>query len=78
MHFNVYLDQETAERLAKATVESNESRNAIIRKAIALWLDQKQAKIWPDEILNFKGVNDYPAFESSRNHLRVAEEDPFG
>ncbi len=76
MHFNIYLDEETARRLKIATENSSESRNATIRKAIKCWLDQHQAGQWPAEILEFKGVNDMPPFESTRDELLEASEDP--
>lgn len=76
MHFNIYLDDETARRLKEVTENSNESRNATIRKAINFWLDQAKAKKWPNEIIEFKGLPDMPAFEKTRSELLDANEDP--
>ncbi len=77
MHFNIYLDEETSKRLQQATENSPDSRNAIIRKAIANWLDQTHKKQWPAEILAFKGGSDIPAFEANREDLEKVSEDPF-
>ncbi len=55
---------------------SNESRNAIIRKAITFWLSYSNKNKWSDEILNFQGVEDFPAFENNRDDLSLPKEDP--
>ncbi len=77
MHFNLYLDDETATRLKSATEQSHESRNAIIRKAINQWLDQTQNKSWPNDILEFKGIDEITPFEESREELKQVKDDPF-
>ena len=76
MNFNVYLDDDTAKRLQEATEASNESRNAIIRKAITFWLSYSNKNKWSDEILNFQGVEDFPVFENNRDDLTLPKEDP--
>jgi predicted transcriptional regulator len=76
MHFNIYLDDETAERLKAATAQTQESRNSLIRKAIKSWLDQSQAEQWPAEVLEFEGVESMASFESTRDELLPANEDP--
>ena len=76
MHFNIYLDEDTAKRLKEATENSHETRNATIRKAIRYWLDQSQVRQWPAEIIKYKGIEDFPAFESNRQELLDANEDP--
>lgn len=77
MNFNIYLDDKTAKQLQEATEASDESRNAIIRRAIRFWLNKHQATQWPDEINNFEGVDDFPAFEQSREELPAVKDDPF-
>ncbi len=77
MHFNIYLDDETAEQLQEATEISNASRNAIIRQAISFWLKKHHKKQWPEKIINFEGIANFPAFENSRNELSAPQEDPF-
>ena len=76
MNFNVYLDDDTAKRLQKATEVSNESRNAIIRKAITFWLSYSNKDKWSDDVLNFQGIEDFPAFENNRDDLTLPNEDP--
>ena len=77
MNFNIYLDDKTAQQLQKVTEASNESRNAIIRKAIKFWLDHCDKKSWSDEIMDFQGVDDFPRFEENRDELIAAKDDPF-
>jgi hypothetical protein len=65
VHFNIYLDDETGE-----------SRNALIRRAVAEWLKHHGTPQWPDEVLNFKGMADATAFEASRERLKPPVADP--
>ena len=76
MNFNIYLDEETGKRLTRATQASHQSRNALIREAINLWLESHGAKHWPDAVLDFQGVPDYPLFESTRQELKPIQDDP--
>jgi len=76
MNFNIYLDDETARQLQQETQNSHLSRNAIIREAINSWLNSKH-KQWPEEILNYQGEKDFPAFESYREELTDIKGDPF-
>ena len=68
MNFNIYLDDETARLLQQETEKNHLSRNAIIREAITSWLNNKH-KQWPEEILNYQGDEDFPAFESYRDEF---------
>ncbi len=81
MHFNIYLDDSLGEKLIKATKASHKSRNALIREAIDLWLKTNDKSSWPKQILDFKGKDggesSFPAFESHRDDLKEANEDPF-
>jgi len=77
MNFNIYLDDKTAQQLQDATEISNESRNSIIRQAISFWLQHHHKKKWPESILEFNGIKDFPAFESNRSELSPPKEDPF-
>ena len=38
MHFNIYLDDETGQRLTAAAKELGENGNAVIRQAVQDWL----------------------------------------
>ena len=76
MNFNIYLDDETAKLLQLETKKSNLSRNAIIRQAIESWLSNKKRE-WPEEILNYQGDEQFPAFEGYREELKDIKDDPF-
>lgn len=76
MHFNIYLDKETAKSLNQEAEQSHLSRNAIIREAIKSWLNDKEAK-WPEEVINFSGDDTMPPFESYRDESSHIREDPF-
>ena len=47
MHFNVYFDDETGQRLTAAAQKEGESRNALIRKAVGQWPPPKRADAPP-------------------------------
>ena len=53
------------------------SRNAIIREAIKEWLTSHETKQWPASIMNFKGLENVPSFETNRTELLPPSEDPF-
>lgn len=76
MNFNIYLDDETGERLKRAAEAAGESRNALIRQAIDEWLTRKGAAQWPEEVLQFEGLPSVSPFETHRGKLRHPAEDP--
>lgn len=77
MNFNIYLDEDLGGRLLEVAKESQKSRNGLIREAIDMWLQTKELNDWPDEIMHFKGINGLPSFESYRDELTSATDDPF-
>jgi len=76
MNFNIYLDDETGERLKRAAEATGESRNALIRQAIDEWLNRRGAGRWPDEILRFEGTPGIKPFEATRGKLKRPASDP--
>lgn len=77
MNFNIYIDDQLGERLTEVAKASKQSRNALIREAISAWLSVNEKSQWPDEVMQFQGVRDFPAFESYRDDLKPAQDDPF-
>jgi hypothetical protein len=75
VNFNVYLDDETGRRLAALARATRTPRNALIRKAVAAWLEQ-HGRTWPRAILEFAGEPDVTPFESHRHELSAASDDP--
>lgn len=76
MNFSIYLDDAMGQQLNELAQETGQSRNALIRQAISLWLEQQNKPKWPKAVLSFEGVKDMPAFESYRSELGVPNEDP--
>ena len=76
MHFNIYLDDQTGQKLTDAAEQSGESRNALIRQAVREWLARHGKPHWPDEVLSFGGMADMPAFEAGRDRLKPSAADP--
>ncbi|MBS0512872.1 MAG: hypothetical protein JSR42_17020 [Proteobacteria bacterium] len=76
MHFNVYFDDVTGQRLAAVAKGAGESRNALIRKAVDEWLARHAQPQWPDAVMAFEGMPDMPPFEAGRAALRPPADDP--
>ena len=76
MHFNLYLDDQTAKELDPTAKTMGETRSGLIRKALREWLD-KGSPGWPSLILKWQGVPDMPPFESYRDELLPPREDDF-
>lgn len=76
MNFNIYLDDETGQQLTLAAQDAGENRNAVIRRAVSEWLARHAQPQWPEAILNFQGIPEFTAFETSRNQLTPPAADP--
>ena len=76
MNFNIYLDDETGQQLSHVAERTGENRNALIRRAVSEWLARHGKPQWPDEVMSFQGMAGMPRFETSRNRLKPAADDP--
>jgi predicted transcriptional regulator len=76
MNFNIYLDDETGQRLSLAAQQTGENRNALVRRAVSEWLNRHGKPQWPDEVLAFRGMADMPAFEAGREGIKPPVADP--
>jgi hypothetical protein len=76
VNFNVYLDDDTARRLEAMARSTGTPRNAIVREAIAAWLE-RAGHSWPPLVLEFEGDPEVAPFEASRSEFRPPVEDPF-
>jgi len=76
MHFNIYLDDATGERLNHLAEQTGRTRNSVIREAVADLLARRGARGWPEEVLAFRGVPDMSPFESHRQELAAPKDDP--
>jgi predicted transcriptional regulator len=78
MNFNVYLDDETGQRLNHVAKQAGENRNALVRRAVSEWLSRHGKPQWPDEVLAFQGMADMPPFEAGRDSIKPPVADPLG
>lgn len=76
MHFNIYLDDETGQRLTAAARELGENRNAVIRHAVQEWLRRQGRPQWPAAVLSHTGCPGMPPFEAGREQLAPPSADP--
>lgn len=76
MNFNIYLDDETGQRLNHAAKQSGENRNALVRQAVSEWLNRHGKPQWPEEVLAFQGMADMPPFEAGRDGIKPPVADP--
>lgn len=77
MHFNIYVDDNVGIKLNKLAKTSGKTRNALIREAIEEWINNQVNPQWPDQILSFNGIENFPSFESYRKDVNEPKEDPF-
>lgn len=76
MNFNIYLDDQTGQRLVVAAEHYEQSKNALIRKAVSEWLARNGDEQWPEAVMKFNGITDMPPFESGRDTLKLPLSDP--
>lgn len=76
VNFNVYIDKQTGERLARLARTRRTSRNALIREALADLLERGSGAGWPPEVLGFRGIPAARPFEAARRRLRAPRQDP--
>lgn len=77
MHFNIYLDDETGQRLKILAQLRGQTRNALIRQALREWAEvHAEGAGWPAEVLAFEGLPEWVPFEQNRVQLRTPAEDP--
>lgn len=77
MNVNVYLEDALARQVMQYAKVLKKPRNMIIREAVKEWVIHHETKQWPKSILEFKGIKNIPAFESTRSELLPPKEDPF-
>jgi hypothetical protein len=76
VNFNVYVDDVTAEKLKQLARKTGASRNALVRKALAAYLDRGAAD-WPAIVTGYEGDESIPPFEAARDELAFPVDDPF-
>lgn len=76
MNFNIYVDKQTGERLARMAKKRRTSRNALIREALQHLVAQGSGAQWPPEVLDFRGIRTSRPFEAARRKLIAPGTDP--
>ncbi len=77
VNFSIHVDTETAKKLDQLTKKTGKPRNALINKAIRLFLDYQSRQEWPPEVRKLAGCDPkLSPFESHRQELGLAKEDP--
>ena len=76
VNFNVYVDDVTAEKLKRLARRTGATRNALVRKAIAVYLD-RGASEWPAVVSEYQGDESLHPFEEARRELALPVDDPF-
>lgn len=77
MNFHVYLDEDLGHQIEKLCQKTHRKRNSIIREALRLYLQQQKKAAWPESVLTYRGIEDFPPFESSRNEFSTEARQPF-
>lgn len=76
MNFNIYIEDELAEMVMSIAQDQGIKRNALIRRALADWVDNYHKHSgWSDTVLDFDGVKDMPPFESYRSDLLAPKDE---
>lgn len=77
MHFNIYVDDTTGQQLKLQAEKQGETRNALIRRILRAWLQEKaDTTKWPALVQNFQGIPATQPFEALRDHLKPPAQDP--
>lgn len=77
VNINLSIDDATGQLLTRLAEERGETRTALVRRAVAEWLERHQeTPRWPEAIMEFKGTADMPLFEASRDKLAHPAADP--
>lgn len=66
MNFSVYLDDELEQKLNAIAKAEKVSRNSLIKEAVKLLIEKREAKGWSKEVLDWRGC---PEFEQSDNQV---------
>lgn len=77
VNFNLNLDKQLSEQLTIAAKNRSQPINAIINEALSLWFKTNEKSEWPDDVLAYKGIPDFPIFESQREETVDSKGDPF-
>lgn len=77
MYFNIDIDDQMGHQLATIAKKRGQSSNTLICDVIIEWLQRHPIPSqWPPTVKAFKGIKDFPPFESYRSELNQPSQDP--
>lgn len=77
MNISIYLEPPLAKKAQQYAEKMGTTRNAIIREAVKVWLLQHDTSAWPESVVSFQGISDFPPFEQGRDGFLAPIEDFF-
>ena len=69
MNINIYIEDKLAEQLSKYANKFHRKKNSIVREAIKDWLTRHTERKWPNAILQFNGIKEFPDVKELRKGL---------
>ncbi|PCJ23767.1 MAG: hypothetical protein COA94_07960 [Rickettsiales bacterium] len=69
MNINIYIEEPVGRQLSEYSKKFKRKRNSIIREAIKNWLTNHSTKQWPESILRWDGIEDFPSIKELRSGL---------
>lgn len=78
MNFNVYVNKNLGQKLARATKRFHRTRNSIISEALEEWMREHEKSSWPKGFFDFEPVEGVEDFKVYRQDLGSIKEDPLG
>jgi len=69
MDINVYLEDCVARQLLSYSEKFHRKRDSIVQEAIKDWLKKHSKRQWPESILQFEGLKEFPSIEEIREGL---------
>lgn len=69
MNIQIYLEDYLAKQLTQYAEKFHKKRNAIIREAIKEWVVKHTERQWPESIIQFNGIEDFPDVTEIRQNV---------
>lgn len=69
MNINIYIEDHLAKQLSYYAQKFHKKRNSIIREALNEWLQHRINKTWPESVMEFEGIEDFPDIKELREDI---------
>ncbi|HLD95157.1 MAG TPA: hypothetical protein VI959_00755 [Alphaproteobacteria bacterium] len=77
MNLHIYLEQSVFNEIEFLCKQTRKKRNTIIREAISYYLLHQKKGSWSKRVLEFKGIENFEAFEENRANLKSTNTQTF-